>query len=280
MATYQEILKAAGLTDEQIAAATSNPAVGKAFESMMTQAEQKEANAARQLQAAEKRGKDVQDFWDNTATKKIDEVYSANAQKDAEIAFYKTQAEKAKELGYIAADAPGYDGKRGPDGKFVAGAGEVPGSPGVSKEYIDKVGGDTVTAFWAAQDLANEYQHLFGQPLLNMQQHAVDARARNMNLRAHLEEKFGFQKKRDERVAATQKEHDDKIRAEERAAATKDFAEKYGSNPDARTPVTSTFSKYKKTESGASDRLSWAKGEKVDVREKIRQEAIKAEVVH
>lgn len=278
--TYQEILKAAGMTDEQITAATSNPVVGKAFESMMTQAESAKAEGARLKQEAETKDAKVREFWNKEATPKIDEAYSKVAQKEAEAAFYRTQADEAKKMGYIAADAPGFEGKRGADGKFVAKENEVPGSAGVSKEYIDKIGGQTVESFWAAQDIANEYQHLFGQPLLNMQALATEARNGGKNLRAHVEEKFGFQKKRDERVAAAQKEHDDKIRAETTEANKKEFAEKYGSNPDARTPVVSSFSKFKKTETGGLDRLAWSKGEKGDVREKIRQEAIKAEVVH
>lgn len=278
--TFAEMLKAQGLTDAQIAVITGDQKLASTFESMYTQAEAKVAEAAQKLQAAEAKDAQVRKFWNEEATPKIDEAYSKVAQKEAEAAFYRTQAEKAKELGYIAAEAPGFDGKRGPDGKFLAKEGEVPGSPGVSKEYIDKVGDSTVSAFWAAQDIQAEYQHLYGQPLLNMQQHAADARARNMNLRAHIEDKFGFQKKRDERAAAVQKEHDDKIRAEAVEGAKKEFAEKYGSNPDARTPVASSFSKYKKTETGGMDRLAWAKGDKPDVREKIRQEAIKAEVVH
>lgn len=279
--TFQEMLKAQGLTDAQIAVITGDAKLSSTFESMMTQAEATKAEGTRLKQEAEAKDASVRKFWDTEATPKIDEAYSKVAQSEAQAAFYRTQAEKAKELGYIPSDAPGYEaGKRGPDGKFVTGTGEVPGSPGVSKEYIDKVGGDTVSAFWAAQDIQAEYQHLYGQPLLNMQQHAADARARNMNLRAHVEDKFGFQKRRDEMAAAKQKEHDDKIRVEATEAAKKDFAEKYGSNPDARTPVASSFSKYKKTETGQMDRLAWAKNEKRSVHESLKSDALKAEVVN
>jgi len=276
--TFQEMLKAQGLTDEQIKVIMADQKLASTFESMVTKAEADKTEAARLKTEAEQKDRKLREFWDKEATPKINEAYSQVASAQATADFYKRQAEEAKKLGFIAADAPGFDPKRGPDGKFTK-EGEVPGSPGLTKEELANTEKRTIDAFFAAQELSNEHLALFGAPLTNLTQHVKDATAAGKPLRAYVEEKFGFQKKREELVAAKQKEHDDAIRKEERAAATKEFQEKYGSNPDTRTPVVSQFSKYKKTESGGMDRLAWRKADKRQIHDQLKQEALK-ELVH
>ena len=86
---------------------------------------------------------------------------SEKANLEAQAAYYKTLAEKAKESGFIAADtpfAPPGGAPRNTAGQFVAGANAVPGSPDVVGQLRTEIGGAFSDGMWALQ----QYQQMTG----------------------------------------------------------------------------------------------------------------------
>lgn len=73
-----------------------------------------------------------------------------------------------------------------------------------------------------------------------------EAAAQRMPFRQYVEKKYEFQGKRDAIKANDQKKHDDAIRAEVSAAKDKEFAEKFGNNPNIRQAQPSSFSQLDK----------------------------------
>ncbi len=99
MASVRDILKQTGLTDEQITAMDAKTLSG--FETVLTTAEQ-------ERNAAELANRSQRELYDSQIAPALDAWGVEKAQKDAEIAFYKTQAEGARGAGFIPKDAPGY----------------------------------------------------------------------------------------------------------------------------------------------------------------------------
>jgi hypothetical protein len=272
--TIQERLKARGFSDKQIAdiVAAGGDAIGK-FDEIFAEADTKATEADRKLAEATASESRVKDWWDKDATKQINEVHSKNATLEAERNFYKTQAEKAKESGFLPADAPG----------FKAGTNEVPGSPAPVKpgdpKYMTQDEGykALTTATW----VVSEYMRLNGgaPPPDDLETLVAEANGKRMKVRDYVEQKYDFGKRRTEIAAAKQKDHDDKIAKDAADAVRKEYADK-ANNPDLRPQVASQFSKFTKGEQGKSDRLSWSQP---DAKERMRQsarETANKELVH
>lgn len=263
--TFQEILRDAGVAEDKLTALVNDPTLASALTNMVATAEQT-------LEQAQRKERDVRDFWDNKATPQINQVYSDNTALAAERDFYRTQAEKAKETGFIPKEAPSFT-------KVESGHNEVPGSPGFDPKKLDQVATDVQSAFFIAQSLSNNYLDLMGKPYVDLQTDLAEARAQGLKLDQYAERKYNFAGKRAERIEAQRKAEEDKFRKDEREKVTKEFQEKFGSNPDTRIPVTSNFSKFKKGEGGSMDRLAWSKGDRKDKHEALKQEALK-ELIH
>src|SRR5882672_7807573 len=115
--TVAEILKETGLTDEQISAL--DPKATTAFTQVLSTATQtlEQAELAKRAQAQQ---------YDETIAPALDSWGNEKARLDAEVAFYKTQLEGAKQGGFVPATIPTtppatVTPSRTPDGKFVAG---------------------------------------------------------------------------------------------------------------------------------------------------------------
>lgn len=271
--TIQERLKARGFSDKQIAdiVAAGGDSIAK-FDEIFAEADTKAADAERKLAEATATETRVKNWWDTDATKQINDVHSKNATLEAERAFYKTQAEKAKEAGFLPADAPG----------FKADANPVPGSPAIVKpgdpRYMTQDEGykALTTATW----VVSEHMRLNGgaPPPDDLETLVAEANAKRMKVREYVEQKYDFGKRRTEIAAAKQKEHDEKIAKDAADAVRKEYADKQN-NPDLRPQVTSNFSKFKQGEKGA-DNLAWSKpGAKEAMRQTAREMANK-ELVH
>lgn len=244
--TVQEVLKQTGMTDEQIAALDSKVVAG--FTTVLSTATQAETAAAAAKEAAELAQRAQQELYRDQIAPALDNWATEKANKDAEIAFYRTQMESARSAGFIPRDAPGYTapatqnpGVNVPQqdpatGRFVPGANSVPGSPAYMTPQ------QTYAAVTNATWLINEHMRLHGAPLPDEIDTVLkEANDRRLDFRTYAAQKYKFDDKRAEIAANAQKAHDDKIRAEVAAAKDKEWAEKVGNNPNVRTPVVSSY---------------------------------------
>jgi ATPase subunit of ABC transporter with duplicated ATPase domains len=178
MASVAEILKASGLTDEQIAALDAKALT--AFNGVLTTAEQERATAAESArkaeeeraaakaaqEAAELAQRANKEFYDQTIMPSLTGWEDKEKQYAQEIAnakalaaFYEAQNKAAKESGFIAADAPAFNPTsvvipaRDGNGKFVANSpGGTPGSPTFRMEEVeDRLGKGLDNSVWALQ---------------------------------------------------------------------------------------------------------------------------------
>lgn len=269
MKTWKEILKENGQTDEQIKAIeTTLGTSGALFDSIITGAEAKNAEAARTLQQATEKETKINEFWNKTATPQINEAFSKVATLEAQAAFYKTQADKAKESGFIPSDAPGYTPPANPNPAatpgFVPNANPVPGSP----QYVTAEQAASYSA--NAMYISNEHLRLFGKPLSGDEIVGLLTEANTTKTKAVdvWRNKFKVPERIQELAATDAKAHEDKIRTDERDKVTREYHEKYG-NDETRPRVASHFPKYaERTTAGAPDRKAWAKP---DAKEKFKQ---------
>jgi len=101
----------------------------------------------------------------------------------------------------------------------------------VSREEYDKILAETQRVPFITeemQDIADDYQELFGKPLRGrtaLLSEAVAAHRKDptLKLRNYIEQKFEFQKRREEVSQERQKDHDAKIRAEERSKVLSEY---------------------------------------------------------
>lgn len=294
MPTVQEILKQTGLSDEQIAALDAKAI--SAFGGVLTAAEQKEqtaqqaaqkaeqdrlvavdsakkaeeerAAAAAAREAAEVAQRSNAKFYDESIAPALNNWGNEKVQKDAELAFYKTQLEGAKANGFVPSDAPafaapapvpGASQPRDGQGRYVAGApGGTPGSPTFTMEAIDQRLGNGISNIgWAMQ----EYQRLTGGQFLpdSFDKLAQEADTSRLPFRDYVSRKYDFQGKQAAIQQKLQDEHDAKVRAEAAApyeaklaeaakaadeamkANDRKWAEKIGSNPDIRIAQPSRY---------------------------------------
>jgi hypothetical protein len=295
MPTVQEILKQTGLSDEQIAALDAKAitaftgvlttaeqerkaaaeAAAKAAEERqaaaesVTKAEQERKAAAEALEAQEVRKRSNDEFYAESIVPALNSWGNEKAQKDAELAFYRTQLEGAKAIGFIPAEAPGFHPAEGggtsaapqrdAQGRYVAGApGGTPGSPTFTMEAIDQRLGNGISNIgWAMQ----EYQRLSGGQFLpdSFDRLAEEADSSRLPFRDYVARKYDFAGKQAELQRKAAEEHDAKIRQEasapfeaklkeaeaarQRAIEETDrkWAEKIGSNPDVHIAQPSRF---------------------------------------
>jgi hypothetical protein len=229
--TVEEVLKQSGFTDEQIR--ELEPRAITAFGGVLSQAErERQANV---------------DFYENSIVPSLTgweeektRLDGERARLAAEAAFYRTQAEQARQSGFIPADAPGYVPRDG-QGRYVAGApGGTPGSPQFFdvKQVYERAG----DAIGTLTDIQWEHQRLFGQPLpISPSELVRKADAVKLDPRTYAARTFNWDAKQQEIAAKQQADHDDKIRREAEQARDKVWAEKVGSNPDVRMGQDSRF---------------------------------------
>jgi hypothetical protein len=290
MPTVHEILKQSGLTDEQIA--TLDAKAITAFTGVLTTAEQERQAAQEAVAKAEQERQTVQktqgeieqerqaiaaakeaaelakrsneQFYANEIAPALNNWGNEKVQKDAELAFYRTQLEGAKAAGFIPSEAPAFQPQasgvqpRDQQGRYVAAApGSTPGSPTFTMEDIRNGLGGTLGTL---TDIQWKYQRLFNEPLpISPTQLVKEAEAQRLDPAAYAEKRFNFQAREQELVRKTQEEHDAKIRAEAAAPyeqklaeaetarqkaieeTDRKWAEKIGSNPDVRIAQPSRF---------------------------------------
>lgn len=230
MPTVAEILKSSGMTDEQITALDAK-ATG-AFTQILSTADQT-------LAAAELANRSVKDTLANEINPALDKWANDSATLTAERDYYKTLAEKAKEGGFTPGAEPFKPAARTADGKFVAGANPVPGSP----DFVSNLRKEAGAAIGSMLDLTWKYQSLYGTPMPDSPTVLIsEATAQRMDPIAYAAKKYDFAGKENAIKAEAQKKHDDGIRAEQKATSDKEWAEKVGNNPNIRQAEVSKFS--------------------------------------
>jgi hypothetical protein len=278
--SWREAAKAMGWTDEQLKALeTANPKAGEIFESVIKEAADAKRAADAKVQEATEKEKKINTFWENDATPKINDAYSKVAAAQAEAAFYRTQAEEAKKLGFVKADAPGYKApdpaNPNPNPNPTPGfnPNPVPGSPGAPKFMTTT---EAMGALTTVSYLMSEHQRLFGEPLPSLEELMNEAQTRGVKAKDVWETKYNVKAKRDEIAAAAQKKHDDAV-AE--AAVTKwktDNADKLF-NENTRPQGISMHPKYAGVDAqGKPDKLAWTKEDRGQaLRDRIKQQVAK-----
>lgn len=258
MPTVAEILRASGMSDTEIAAIDARVLTGV---TQVLNTAQQDREAAELAQRAQR------EMYDTKVAPALDAWGNEKVSLEAERNFYKTQAEGARAAGFLPKDAPGYvaptnpdpNAARGGDGRFVANGGVVPGSP----SYMTKQEG--MSAVSNATWFVTEHMRLHNAPPPDdIETLAVEAERNHLSFRDYVAKKYNFQARKDEIVAARQKERDDKIIAETIVARDKHWAERGGNNPNVRTGTESQFTNLKAGVDSKSikDPLSMSKGER------------------
>jgi hypothetical protein len=233
--TVEEVLRQSGFTADQIAAL--EPRAITAFTGVLTAAEQERSRAEVERRANV-------DFYENQIAPSLTQWEEEKQRLDnerarvvAEAAFYKTQNEQARASGFIATDAPTYNGQsRDGQGRYVANApGGTPGSPqffDVNKVY--EKAGDAVGLI---ADIQWEHQRLFGTPLpVSPSELIRQADAVKLDPKTFAERKFDFAGKRAEMAQKQQTERDSKIKQDAITERDRYWSERRGSNPDVYQP--------------------------------------------
>jgi len=289
MPTVHEILKQSGLSDEQIAALDAKAIT--AFTGVLSTAEQERQAAqesaakaeqerqaaatakeaaeqeriaaaeAREAQELRKRSNDQ--FYEESIVPALNNWGNEKVQKDAELAFYKTQLEGAKASGFLPSETPAFQPQqtaptRDTQGRYVAAApGSTPGSPTFTMQDVRDGLGSTLGTL---TDIQWKYQRLFNEPLpISPTQLVREAEAQRLDPVAYAEKRFNFQAREQEIQRKAAEEHDAKIRQEAAAPyeaklaeadkarqkaieeTNRKWAEKIGSNPDVRIAQPSRF---------------------------------------
>ena len=236
MPTVQEVLKQTGLTDEQITAL--DPKVITGFTQVVTTAQQS-------LDAAELAKRAQAQQYENEIAPALDTWANEKAAYETKMAAYDAALKAAKEGGFqvpeiLANPNPNQNpGTRGPDGKFVAGANAVPGSP----DFVANLRKEAGAAIGSMLDLTWKYQALYGKPMPDSPTVLIaEANAQRMDPIAYAAKKYDFNGRETAIKAEEQKKHDDAIRKEATDAANKEWAEKTGNNPNIRQAEVSRFS--------------------------------------
>jgi hypothetical protein len=272
MPTVEEVLRESGFTDVQIKAL--DPKAITAFGGVLSTAERERHEATKAREAAELAQRSNVDFYENKIAPSLanweeekQKIENERARAAAEAAFYRTQAEEAKKGGFIATDAPGFDATkfananpnqpRDGQGRYVAGAGPTPGSPGFDVNTVYQRAGDAVGLI---ADIQWEHERLFGSKMpISPTELIRQADSVKLDPRTYAARTFNWDTRRQQMSEEEAKKHDDVIRAEANAPLEqklkeqeaefkkklderdRQWAERIGSNPDIRRPVDSKF---------------------------------------
>jgi hypothetical protein len=230
MPSVAEILKASGLTDEQIAALDAKAIT--AFTGVLSTAEQERQQAAADKERAEIERRSNAQFYDTEIAPALNNWGNEKSNLEAQAAFYCAQNEAARSAGFIPEEVPGFQ-PRNASGQYVAAApGGTPGSPTFAPGDVTRALSNGISnVAWALQT----HQKLTGEVLPDsFDQLDAEATAQRLPFRDYVARKYDYAGKQAEQQRKAQEEHDAKVRQDAEAAADRRWAEKIGSNPDVR----------------------------------------------
>lgn len=240
--TVEEILRQTGLSEEQIKALDAQAMHG--FTNVLNTAEAARADA----QEAERRYKHL---YETEIVPALNNWGSEKATLAAERDFYKAQNEGARTAGFIPREVPGFtpqttEPPRDANGRYVADANTVPGSPALQMR-------DVMTGISNAQWAMNEHLRLYGQPMPDdFEALLSESSSKMLPFRDYVTQKYKFEDKRKEIADNKAKEHEASIRKDERQKIEKEYAERGGQNPNLRPASASHYATVRKAvQSGA-----------------------------
>jgi hypothetical protein len=220
------------------------------FGSVLTNATEAQAAAERAKAESAEIERRYNHMYANDIVPALNNWGSEKSVLEAQVEFYRKQNEGARTAGFIPKDAPGYQTPPAPperdaNGRYVAGANPVPGSPAPQGASLTDVMRGMSNSLWAER----EYERLYGDKLpedYDFFGTIEEAQRNRMDFRDYFAQKYKFADKRKELTERKQREHDEGIRKDERSKIEKEWAERGGSNPLLRPATQSNFATVKK----------------------------------
>lgn len=234
MPTVAEVLKTAGLTDEQITALDAKVVAG--FDGVLTAAQA-------DRDAAELASRSAKQLFDEQITPALNTWGSEKANLEARAAYYEKLAVGAKDGGFVPEVVPfkPVEGTRNEKGEFVA---ATPGSPDMKKFEQQVVGG-----IGALADLQWRHRKLFGEEMpMSPTDLLAEAEVNKMPFPQWAARKWDYDGKQKSIDTAKAQAHEEGIRKEERAKVEREFAEKApgNGNPNITRGLVSNYAELKK----------------------------------
>lgn len=246
--TLEEILKATGMTDEQIKALDA-----KAVTALTTY----HASANKAFEEAETAKRAVAEQYDKDIAPAILNWEREKADRDIRMASMEAALKSAKEAGFAVPDFMNPANPppvRDANGKFVANANPVPGSPAfdpgkVTTDLRNELGG----AFAFAADTQWRYRTLFNKEMPDSPTALIrEAQAARMSPAEFAAKKYDFAGVEAKQKADAEKAKIDAAVKEAVDKTNKDWAERSGNNPMIRTASESSFSTVNKAVTAGS----------------------------
>src|ERR1700692_1762180 len=232
MPTVAEVLKQAGMTDEQIAALDAKAMRG--FGAVLSAAETERQQAELAQRAANQ-------LYEEQITPALNAWGNKEATLSAERDYYKTLAEKAKDGGFVA-EVPPFQPGRAQNGQFTANTNTVPGSPSLA-DFENKAG----AAIGILTDLQWKYQSLYGKVMPDAPTALLaEATAQRMPLADWAAKKYDFAGRQESIAKEAKDKEREAIRKEVAEERDKYWAERTGRNPNTRQGETSQFAEVRK----------------------------------
>lgn len=224
------ILKAQGLSDEDITTLTGNEKYTSALSALATQAEQ----GATALENAKAIQQQLKDYNEKEVVPYVTKAQGDVAKAQAEVAKHQVYLKSLKDQGYEIPDdylsaAP------------AANPNPSPASP-AAKDYSDDIL-NSAKANMSLISMSNKYRSLTGNELdLDQEWESFNKEKRpNENMRAYITRRYDLDALSAKKEADKKQKYEDGIREEARKAEREELMKKYGANPETRVPASSKF---------------------------------------
>lgn len=242
--TVKDILRQTGFSDDDIERLDAKVLSG--FETVLTEADNARTAAAAAAAESREIERRYRHMYETEIVPALNSWGSEKATLEATVDFYKKQNEGARTAGFIPKDAPNAEPARGADGRYIAGANTVPGSPAMTDAMKNEFLQGISEAQWASDTYKDLYETNAMPEGYDFYETLAEGTRNRMNFRQYFTQKYKLDDKRKERAERQAKAHDDAIRKEERAKIEKEFAERGGSNPGLKPAAASHYASVRK----------------------------------
>lgn len=236
--TINEFLAEQGLTAEEITAVVGNEKQAKA----MSAALDKFSAGSEALTKAQAEKTETEKYWaDKTSelqngVNRLTAAEKRAAQAEATAAQRTAYLKSLKDQGYTVPDE--YVGEVTPDKPAVP--------QYLTRDDWEKASRGIAPDLVTLTSLSNEYQHLVGQPYVEINHDFEEARKQGKPLSEFVRAKYDFAGKKAAMTQKADQERLDKYASEKIAEAEKKWAETHGSNPNTASPRPSMFDRLQK----------------------------------
>lgn len=224
------ILKAQGLSDEDITTLTGN----EKYTGALTALAQKAEDGQTAFENATAIQTELKKYNETTVVPYVTKAQAETAAAKAEVAKHQTYLKSLKDQGYEIPDdylsaAP------------AANPNPSPASP-AAKDYSDDIL-NSAKANMSLISMSNKYRSLTGNELdLDQEWESFNKEKRpNENMRAYITRRYDLDTLSAKKEADKKQKYEDGIREEARKAEREELMKKYGANPETRVPASSKF---------------------------------------